>query len=99
MVWAAARVGRAPRDLAKQWSKLIRCIENGASSIDNNSGENAICLFVVVQRNWLFADTVGGTQASTKRYFLIETCKAKQVEPYRDRVEPFQALPLAGPTT
>ena len=57
--------------------------------------ENAIRPFVVGRRNWLFADTVAGANASANLYSLIETCKANRVDPYRYLVALFKALPSA----
>jgi len=37
---------------------------------------------VVDRKNWLFCDTVGGTNASVNLYRLIETAKASGIEPY-----------------
>jgi transposase len=89
-------LGKALQYLAGQWSKLIRYVDNGAWPIDNNPCENAIRLFVVGRRNWLFADTVGGAHASANLYTIIETCKANAVDPYRYLVALFRALPLAA---
>ena len=72
----------------------IRYVENGAWPIDNNLCENAIRPFVVGRRNWLFADTVAGANASANIYSLIETCKANGVDTYRYLVALFKALPL-----
>jgi transposase len=47
------------------------------------------------RRNWLFADTVGGANASANLYSLIETCKANGINPYHYLVGLFRALPLA----
>ena len=47
------------------------------------------------RRNWLFADTVAGANASANIYSLIETSKANGVDPYRYLVALFKALPLA----
>jgi transposase len=88
-------LGKALHYLSHQWPKLTRYVENGAWPIDNNVCENAIRPFVVGRRNWLFADTVGGAQASANLYSLIETCKANRVDPYRYLVKLFQVLPLA----
>lgn len=88
-------LGKALHYLAGQWSKLIRYVDNGAWPIDNNPCENAIRPFVVGRRNWLFADTVGGAQASANLYSLIETCKANAIDPYRYLIALFGALPLA----
>jgi hypothetical protein len=57
--------------------------------------ENAIRPFVVGRRSWLFADTVGGANASANLYSLIETARANDVEPYRYLVALFKKLPLA----
>jgi transposase len=88
-------LGKALHYMEGQWPKLIRFIENGAWPIDNNPCENAIRPFVVGRRNWLFADTVGGANASANLYSLIETCKANTVDPYQYLVALFRALPLA----
>ena len=88
-------LGKALHYLQRQWPKLIRYVENGTWPIDNNPCENAIRPFVVGRRNWLFADTVGGANASANLYSLIETCKANQVDPYQYLVALFRALPLA----
>lgn len=45
---------------------------------------------------WLFADTVGGANASANLYSLIETCKANRVDPYAYLTELFRALPYAN---
>jgi len=39
-------------------------------------------LYAVGRRNWLFADTPRGAQASATIYSLIETAKANGLEPY-----------------
>ncbi len=88
-------LGKALRYLSSQWPKLIRFVENGAWPIDNNLCENPIRPIVVGRRNWLFCDKVTGAQASVNRYSLIETCKAKSIQPYAYLVELFRQLPLA----
>jgi transposase len=88
-------LGKALHYLQGQWPKLIRYVENGAWPIDNNLCENAIRPFVVGRRNWLFADTVGGANASANLYSLIETCKANGIDPYRYLVSLFSSLPTA----
>lgn len=65
-----------------QWDKLVRYLEDGRLCMDNNLLENAIRLFVLGRRNWLFADTPKGATASANLYSLIETAKANGLEPY-----------------
>jgi transposase len=88
-------LGRALHYLAGEWPQLVRFVEDGRYPIDNNACENAIRPFVVGRRNWLFADTVGGANASANLYSLIETAKANAIDPYRYLCALFAALPKA----
>lgn len=88
-------LGEALHYLHGQWPKLIRFLENGNWPLDSNPVENAIRPFVVGRRSWLFADTVGGANASANLYSLIETAKANGIEPYHYLVALFKRLPLA----
>ena len=75
-------MGQALHYLIGQWPKLIRYVDDGNYPIDNNQAENSIRPFCVGRRAWLFSDTVGGANASSILYALLETCKANGVEPY-----------------
>jgi transposase len=66
----------------KQWPKLVRYIEHGQLSIDNNRAERAIKPFVVGRKNWLFSNTSRGAQASATLYSLVETAKANGLTPF-----------------
>ncbi len=88
-------LGKALHYLSAQWPKLTRYVENGTWPIDNNLCENAIRPFVVGRRNWLFADTVAGANASANLYSLVETCKANGIDPYAYLVSLFRKLPAA----
>ena len=46
--------------------------------IDNNPCENAIRPFVVGRRNWLFADMVGGANASANLYSLLQNLQGER---------------------
>jgi transposase len=88
-------LGKALHYLSSQWPKLARFVHDGSYPIDNNACENAIRPFVVGRRNWLFADTVGGANASANLYSLLQTCKVNAIDPYRYLTALFSALPLA----
>ena len=88
-------LGKALHYLSAQWPKLTRFVQDGSYPIDNNPCENAIRPFVVGRRNWLFADTVGGANASANLYSLLQTCKVNAIDPYRYLSALFSALPLA----
>ena len=76
-------LGKALHYLTAQWHKLVRYVDDGRYPIDNNACENAIRPFVVGRRNWLFADTMAGANASANLYSLLQTCVANGIEGYR----------------
>lgn len=51
--------------------------------LSNNRAERSIKPFVMGRKNWLFANTPGGAQASAVIYSLIETAKENALDPYR----------------
>lgn len=61
---------------------MIRYLEDGRIQIDNNLMENAIRPIAVGRENWLFSDIPEGATASATIYSIIETAKAKGLEPY-----------------
>jgi len=75
-------IGKAIAYSLRQWPKLNRYIENGNLSIDNNRAERAIKPFVIGRKNWLFANTAKGAQASAVLYSIIETAKANGLIPF-----------------
>ena len=75
-------LGKALHYLTAQWPKLARYVDDGRYPIDNNPCENAIRPFVVGRRNWLFADTVPGANASANLYSLLQTCIANEIDGY-----------------
>jgi transposase len=87
--------GKALGYLDKQWPKLVRYLEDGRLRMDTNLVENAIRPFVVGRKNWLFADTVRGAEASANLYSVIETAKANGVEPYAYLRHVFTEIPKA----
>jgi len=50
---------------------------------------------VIGRRNWLFADTVAGANASANLYSLLQTCKVNGVDGYRYLRALLVALPGA----
>jgi transposase len=88
-------LGKALHYLTAQWPKLARYVDDGRYPIDNNACENAIRPFVVGRRNWLFADTVAGANASANLYSLLQTCLANGIDGYRYLRALLVALPKA----
>jgi transposase len=88
-------LGKALHYVTAQWPKLVRYIDDGRYPIDNNACENAIRPFVVGRRNWLFADTVAGANASANLYSLLQTCLANRIDGYRYLTALLVELPKA----
>ena len=69
--------------LREQWPYLTRYLEDGRLELSNNRAERSIKPFVMGRKNWLFANTPGGAQASSVIYSLMETAKENGLDPYR----------------
>jgi transposase len=87
--------GKALGYLERQWPKLVRYLEDARIPLDTNLVENSIRPFALGRRNWLFADTPGGAQASAHLYSIIETAKANGIEPFAYFVHLFTEIPKA----
>jgi transposase len=94
-VLPSSLLGKALHYLASQWPKLVRFVDDGHYPLDNNACENAIRPFVVGRRNWLFADTVAGANASANLYSLLQTCVVNGIDGYRYLKALLVALPRA----
>ena len=84
--------GKALAYLGSQWPKLVRGLDDGRIPLDTNGVENAIRPFVIVRKNWLFADTERGAEVSANLYSVIETAKRSGLEPFA-----YLRLVLAAP--
>ena len=87
--------GKALVYLDSQWPKLSRVFDYGEVPLDTNLVENAIRPFAVGRKNWLFADTVRGAEASANLYSLVATAKANDIEPWAYLERVFSHLPAA----
>jgi len=88
-------LGQALSYAITQWPKLVRYVENGHITPDNNAAENAIRPFVVGRKNWLFSGHPNGANAAATLYSLIETAKACGLEPYQYLRFLFSKMPCA----
>jgi transposase len=89
-------LGKAITYALGQFDRAIRYVDHALLTPDNNPVENAIRPFVIGRKNWLFADTPAGAEASARMYSLIETAKANGHEPYRYLCYLFEAIPRAA---
>lgn len=75
-------MGKAIGYARNQWEYLINYLKDGRLSIDNNFTENRIRPFAVGRKNWLFADSVAGAEASAMIYSILQTARGNGFEPY-----------------
>ncbi len=87
--------GKAVAYLDAQWPKLVRVFDYGFVPLDTNLVENAVRPFAVGRKNWLFAETVAGAEASAHLYSVVETAKANGIEPWAYLQHVFAELPKA----
>ena len=75
-------IGDAILYTLNQENYLRRYLDDGHPSIDNNSAERAIKNFAVGRRNWLFAKSIRGADASAVVYSIAETALLNGLKPY-----------------
>ena len=79
---APVRIADAILYTLNQEVYLRRYLEDGHLSIDNNSAERALKNFAVGRRNWLFAKSIRGADASALVYSITETALLNHLKPY-----------------
>ncbi len=87
--------GKAIDSILSRWSRLIRYLENGHITPDNNAAEKAIRPFVTGRKNWLFSGSSNGADAAAALYSLIETAEACGLDAYQYLRLLFEKIPYA----
>ena len=77
-----SRMYKAVIYIAGHKETLMNYLKDGHCSFTNNASERSVKPFVMGRKNWLFADTPNGADASAMCYSMIETAKANGVNPY-----------------
>jgi len=90
-----SQLGKALAYAHREWPQLIRYIEDGRLSIDNNMVENAIRPFAIGRKNWLFSDSVAGAKASAAIYSIMVSAKLNGHNEYAYFRHLLENLPLA----
>jgi len=93
-------VGQAVNYAKKQRVYLEHVLLDGRLELSNNRAERSVKPFVIGRKNWMFADTVGGVNASAALYSLIETAKENGLHPFDYLEFVFKTVPnldLADP--
>ena len=70
---------KAIRYALGEWNRLLNFLEHSDLTPDNNSIENAIRPFALGRKNWLFANTPRGADASAIMYTLVESAKSNEL--------------------
>lgn len=77
------------------WHKFIAFLDHPEMPIDNNVMEQAIRPFTLGRKNWIFAGSSRGADASAFIYSLVETAKANGLEPKAYLKDLFEQYPFA----
>lgn len=76
-------LGKAIHYALGQWTYVMRYIEDGHPSIDNNIAERSIKAYVIGRKNWLFSDSVDGANATAVLMTMVRSAIANQLDPYQ----------------
>jgi hypothetical protein len=74
--------GNAAGYVLGQRRYLVNYLLDGRLELSNNRAERSIKPFVIGRKNFLFANTARGAQASAVMYSLVETAKENKIKPY-----------------
>jgi len=102
IVLPKSALGQAVTYCLNQWTPLTNFLRDGRLEIDNNRAERSIKPFVIGRKNFLFANTPRGAQASATVYSIVETAKENGLNPRAYLQYLFEQLPnrdLADPAT
>ena len=86
-------VGKAVYYAISQRKYLESCLMDGRLEISNNRAERSIKAFVIGRKNWLFANTPRGANASAVIYSIIETAKENGLRPFEYFCYVFKTAP------
>nr|WP_206171080.1 IS66 family transposase [Phragmitibacter flavus] len=91
-----SNMGKAINYALKQWPQLIKYLEDGRVEIDNNLVENSIRPTAIGKKNWLFIGEAEAGQRGAILYTVIESCRARGIDPFEYLRDIFTRLPQAS---
>ena len=74
--------GKALEYALKEETKVMRVFEDGRLELENNLAERTVKPFVIGRKNWLFADTPHGAEASCILYSVVQTAIMNGLIPF-----------------
>ena len=90
-------IGEAVLYALNQEIYLKRYLEDGHLSIDNLAAERSLKNFATGRRNWLFAKSIRGAQASATVYSITETAMLNGLKPYHYLTYVMEKMKELGP--
>lgn len=81
-VLEGSELHKALKYLLNQWPRLAGYPHHFDATADNNSAERHTRPFAIGSRQWLFANTARGAEASALMYTLLENAKLSSVNPH-----------------
>jgi transposase len=94
-----SEAGQAVAYTLKNWTALIRYVENPDLSIDNNHTERALRCFAVGRANWTFFGSDGGGRTAAVLRSFVTSCELVKVDPFawfRDVLSRIAEFPVTG---
>jgi transposase len=74
-------LGKALQYALSRWDALVRYVEDGRLSIDNNPAERLLKDIAVTRKNYLFVGSDAGGQRAAIIYTIAETAKLNGLDP------------------
>ena len=87
---------RAVKYSLDQWKYLKNYLLDGRLELSNNRTERTIKMFVIDRKNFLFANTPRGAQASAVMFSIIQTALENKLNPFDYLVGVFKNAPNIG---
>jgi hypothetical protein len=82
VAFPASPLGEALTYVRNQRETLLRYVEDGRISIDNNRSERNLRLVAVGRKNWLFCGSEGAGRCAAIFYSFVVSCRELKIEPY-----------------
>ena len=90
-----SKIGQAFHYFINEYEYLVGYLEHGMLEMDNGFAERAITKFAIGRKNWLFADSEAGAEASSFFYSIVVTAKINGNDPYEVLKTIFEQIPFA----
>ena len=86
-------IGKAAAYALNHWEALVRYVEHGWLSIDNNAAERALRPIAVGRNNWLFVGSQTGGETAAILFSLTSSCRRNGIDPFAYLRDVFGRLP------